>query len=198
MSKKIRREAIYIAPDISGRLDDNSTPIVYDERNRLYLNPADVMDKIKIYERQVVDWFLNPASKLIKYRNKNNGFVVLMICISYLEGVEQYRMGQSSNSNSRVFFKSAMQRMYPNRFQDFDLNNFYDEARCGLFHDGMTRQRIIINNSFKESIEFDTFDIKISPSKFLADIKNDFNNFLNELRTNQLMRNDFDRMYSVT
>jgi len=198
MAKRLRSTPIYIAPKIIGFLDNNGNPIVADETNNNQLYPNNIDDKIIIYERQVTEWFLEPAHKLIKYRNRNKGFIVLMICLSYIEGVEQYKRGQGSNGRSRAFFIDSLERIYPNQYNHQNLGDFYSEARCGLFHNGMVAGRIIINNSFADSIVFDNGDIKISPSKFLRDISNDFRSYINELRdvNNHNSRNNFDNMYS--
>lgn len=103
MSKKLRSEPIYIAPQIKGHLNDHYKPIIFDERNRIELNARDVDDKITIYERQVKDWFLTPAFEILNEK-ENCGFIVLMTCLSYFEGKQQYVEGQSSNHNSRRFF----------------------------------------------------------------------------------------------
>jgi len=199
MAKRLRQNhPIYIAPDIIGVLNDRYEPYVFDERNKNTLNPRNLDDKIIIYERQVFDWFINPAQNLIRYRNRNKGFIVLMICLSYIEGVEQYRQGISSNGQSRRFFVDSMERIYPNNYNQQDLGDLYREARCGLFHNGMVQGRIIINNSFPISLSFNNGDIEISPSKFLRDIKTDFQNFIQELRNqnNTQLRNNFDNMFS--
>jgi len=196
MPKKLRREPITIAPDMVGWLDNNGNPIILDHRNNQPIEPYDVDAKIRIYERQVKEWFLLPAKNLIRYNNKNKGFIVLMICLSYLEGVEQYRSGRSSNRHSRAFFISAMNRLYPNMFNDFQLSDFYTEARCGLFHNGMVGGRIIINNRYNQDIEFDGDEIRISPSKLLKDVINDFDQYLLSLANDQTSRDNFDRMYT--
>jgi len=194
MSKKLRRTPIYIAPEIIGWIDESFKPHIIDERNSLILDPANVYHKIDIYERQVRDWFLNPAKTFVKSKDKK--FIALMVCLSYLEGVEQFRRGQSSNNQSRSFFVSAISRIYPNKFLVQDLKDFYSEARCGLFHNGMVKGKIIINNRFLESLNFSGNDIEVSPTKFLRDIVQDFDNYVNELKTNEQSRNYFDIMYS--
>lgn len=200
MAKKLRQnQPIYIAPDIIGFLDDNHNPNVTDERNgNIQLDPNNIDDKIIIYERQVLDWFLNPAFNLVRYRNRNKGFVVLMICLSYLEGVEQYRQGQPSNGQSQRFFIDSIERIYIGQFTRQNLRGLYREARCGLFHNGMVQGRIIINNGFARSLEFQNGDIKISPSKLLRDIRIDFQNYIQELRNvgNIDLRNNFYQMFS--
>lgn len=199
MAKRLRKNRpIYIAPDILGFLDDRYNPYVIDERNNVHLNPRDIDDKIIIYERQVIDWFLKPAQNLIRYRNRNKGFIALMICLSYIEGVEQYRQGRHSNGQSRIFFIDSMNRIYPNRFSQQDLGDLYREARCGLFHNGMVQGRIIINNSFPNSLNFNNGDVEISPLKFLRDIRSDFQNYIQDLRNpnNTQLRNNFNSMFS--
>ena len=196
MSKKLRRGSkLYIAPDILGWLDDNDMPVVEDERSGRRLDQRDIDDKIIIYERQVSDWFLTPATRCTT--SWNNGFIVLMICMSYLEGVEQYKSGQSSNNNSRQFFKNSIHRIYPNKYANHNLDELYNEARCGLFHDGMVRGKIIYNYSFDDPLEFENFNtIKVNPKKLLEDIKADFKGFIDKLKNDQQSRTNFDRMYS--
>lgn len=196
MPKKLRQDSkIYIAPQILGWLDSNYNPVVQDERTDRSLNLRNIDDKICIYERQVNDWFLKPATRLTN--ECNNGFIVLMICMSYLEGVEQYIRGESSNNNSREFFTSAISRIYPNIYSTYHLEEFYREARCGLFHTGMVRGKIIISSSFNESIEFeDSSTINVNPQKLLEDVKSDFQAFIVKLKTDSNSRSKFDRMYS--
>ena len=200
MAKRLRQNRpIYIAPDILGFLDKNYNHFVIDEKNgNVRLDPNNIDDKITIYERQVMDWFINPANNLVRYRNKNKGFIVLMICLSYIEGVEQYRKGRRSNGQSRGFFIDSIERIYPNTYNRQDIGDLYSEARCGLFHNGMVQGRIIINNSFHNSLTFNNGDIEISPSKYLRDIRNDFHIYIQELRNinNTQLRNNFDNMFS--
>lgn len=198
MPKRIRRNyPIYIAPKILGYYENNS-PKAYDEKNVIELNPNNTDDKILIYERQVTEWFLNRASRLIK--GTNNGFIILMICLSYLEGVEQYRQGRTSNEKSKEFFRNSIHRIYPNTFNDIELNELYKEARCGLFHNGMVSGKIIINNSFNNAIDFaDSYTIKINPKKLLSDINNDYKCYISELKDNEnhSIRNKFNDMFYV-
>lgn len=196
MPKRLGIEPIYIAPGISGYIDNHGHPHVYDEITNTNLNPQNDFDKITIYERQVKGWFFNEADKLIRYRNQNKGFIVLMICLSYFEGVEEYKTGQPSNHQSRAFFRNSVERIYPRQFSQNQLDELYGEGRCGLFHNGMVRGQIIIRNSFPNSIEFDNQRIKISPKKLLNDIENDFANFIDLLRQNQNARSTFSNLYT--
>lgn len=196
MPKRIREEPIYIAPGILGSIQDGDY-FVFDEQNAEELNPENVFDKIKIYERQVKGWFLEPALKMVRYKPKNKGFIVLMTCLSYIEGVEQYKEGVESNGASKRTFRNGLRRLYPHFTIDRQIDNLYGQGRCGLFHDGMVRGQIIIDNTFPDSIKFENNnDIKINPKKFLNDITNDFNNYIETLRVDIVERDKFDRMFT--
>lgn len=198
MPKRIRRNyPINIAPKIIGLYDNNSVPRAFDEKNRIDLNPNETDDKIYIYERQVNGWFLERATRLVS--SNNNGFIVLMVCLSYLEGVEQYITGQTSNRRSSEFFRNSMHRIYPERFSDEELNSFYSEARCGLFHNGMVSGKILISLEYETSVSIpDNETIQINQKKFLIDLKKDFKDYISLLRdkSNIELRENFNRMFS--
>lgn len=133
MAKKIRTETIEIAPNIIGNIKDDGTYFVFDKVNNILLNPENIDDKIIIYERQVKGWFLQPTLKMVKYKPEHKGFLVLMSCISYFEGVEQYKTGITSNGNSKRAFINAIRKLYPNKFDEYQITRLYNQARCGLF-----------------------------------------------------------------
>lgn len=202
MSKRIQRdEEIYLTPSLLGRFE-NGQPVVIDERNsHKRLNPNDLDDKIEIYEREVEEWFLNPASSLLSQDSFGNSFIVLMVCMSYIEGVEQYRTGIESTRRSKECFVDSFKRLYPNEYRDDHLKRLYDKARCGLFHNGMVKGGVIFNNAFQRPIEFQDNGetIKVNPKKLLYDIKDDFERYINELKTpdSKSLRGNFDRMFTV-
>ncbi len=197
MPKQLRDFWIYIAPKIKGRINDKGIPEVFDERNGRNLDPLDINDKITIYERQVDGWFLNHASNLV--RKDDAGFIVLMICIAYIEGVEQYRRGQCSHNNSRAFFKKSLRRIFGlETVSEEDLDEFYRQVRCGLFHSGMTEHKVIVSNNYEQIIDFSDGMIKINPRLFLDKIKEHFRNYIDRLRnsTNQQEREKFNQMFT--
>jgi len=197
MPKQLRDYPIYIAPQIRGYKDRNGQPIVFDERTNRNLDPNNIDDKIVIYERQVKDWFLNRASKLVN--GNKNGFIVLMISISYIEGVQQYMNGQTSHNNSARFFREGIRRIFQLNEQDNVLNDFYSQVRCGLFHSGMTQNKVIISREYEQVIDFSEYNtIKINPKLFLREIRLDFNRYVRLLKNtnNNEERNRFSQMFS--
>lgn len=198
MVKKLRQgEPLYLAPGIKGWIDNQYRAKVIDEKNGQFLNPDNTFDKIKIYERQVKGWFLNRASRFL--RGDKNDLIVLMVCLSYLEGIEQYRRGESSHRRSQEFFKGTIHRLYPGKYSDPDLTDFYHEARCGLFHNGMIDKRIIFScTRFDSALEFkDNGDIEVNPKLFLRDIKEDFKNYIRELKRNRELQRNFNNQFNV-
>lgn len=196
MPKRLGREPIYIAPDIVGYIDEMGNPHIHHEITNENLDATNPFHKIQIYERQVNGWFLDQAEKLIRYNNQNKSFIVLMICLSYFEGVEEYIVGRFSNGRSREYFRNSVNRVYPGQFSDRQIDDLYGEGRCGLFHNGMVRGQIIIRNDFPNSIEFDNERIRISPAKLLRDIKIDFEAYIRLLKEDENARNNFDNLYT--
>ena len=181
-------------------------PCAYDEKSNRHLAPLNEDDKILIYERQVKEWFLNRASRLL--RGKRNNFIVFMIAISYIEGVEQYKRGESSEPDrgnriqgrSKEFFRDSIKKIFNLSEDDNTLDDFYSQVRCGLFHNGMTKDKVIINNGFQNPIDFSEQDkIKINPKLFLSKVKDDFKSYIRQLKDPRNIdeRDKFDRMYKI-
>jgi len=72
----------------------------------------------------------------------------------------------------------------------------------------MVKGGVIFDNSYAETIEFQNNGetIKINPRNLLSDIKEDFNNYIRELKALNIsesnerlrvLRENFDRMFSV-
>ena len=209
MSKQIQKnEEIYLTPSILGKYE-NDKPIAIDKANEYAtLDPKCLDDKIKIYEREVKEWFLDPASSLLRDHSFNNAFIILMICMSYIEGVEQYKTGVPSTRRSKMCFIDSFKRLYPNRFRNVELEKLYDKSRCGLFHNGMVKGGVIFNYSFEEPIKFENNGeiIKINPRILLEDIRNDFEGYIRELKTIncadmddelKILKENFNRMFTV-
>ena len=197
MAKRIRQEHTYLAPQILSWIDDHNNPIIYDERYDVPLIPTNIDDKIIIYERQVKEWFLNRALRIVN--TDNYGFIVLMICLSYLEGIEQYRKGEGSNGNSTRFFRNSIHRIFPHTYYNESINMLYREARCGLFHNGMVEGKIVISNNYNAPIQFiDGPFVKINPKLLLEEIVNDFDSYIVELKNpaSVLLRDNFNIMFS--
>jgi hypothetical protein len=218
MGKKIGDEWVNIAPDIRARKRGNRT-IVEDLKTNTQLNINNIDDKIKMYERQVKEWFFKRVS--YSMRGKNYGFIGLMVCLAHLEGVQEYREGVRSDNRerrnrrnrrsrehvdnprdelvgSKEFFVASLKRIYGDQYLEPQLEKFYEQARCGLFHDGMTKEMVRYNYEFPQALDFNVEGlIKVNPKVLLKDIKKDFIKYLKELRTvtNTDLRTNFNNMH---
>lgn len=203
MPKQIQVDhEIYIAPGILGLYEDG-VPIAIDQRNdESRLDPNNVDDKITIYEREVTGWFLEPALKLLAEDSFQNAFIALMVCMSYLEGVEQYKTGVGSNRRSKDCFVESLERLYPEQFQKRDLEKLYSKSRCGLFHNGMVKGGVTFSSKYDDAISFENNaeTIKINPRLLLQRVCKDFSTYISELRSEEqpeVIRDNFNRMFSV-
>jgi hypothetical protein len=206
MPKRITPDhPIYVAHEMLGMVE-GGLQIVKDELKpgSSALNPTEFNNKIKIYERQVNGWFLYPARYLFNSMGFQAGFVIITVCFSYLEGVEQYRQGLSSKGRSAQLFYDSFKRVFgENTLDDIALKTLYEQGRCGLFHDGMTRSDVIANMELKEPIakvhNGDADLIHFNPEQCLVSVEKDFDGYINELKDSpeaDLAKN-FDKMYNI-
>jgi hypothetical protein len=205
MPKKIMPNyPIYVAPQMLGEYV-NGSPIVLDERNGNTFNPDQLDGKIIIYQRQVEGWFFEPADCLLKQVGTQASFIVLSICLSYLEAAQQYKEGKSSRNNSKDFFLRAFQDVFSSsEMEDKFAILLYKEGRCGLFHDGMTRGQIAydmkLDKAFKVINNGDLDIIFFHPKYCLEGVKAHFADYISKLKNEEevTLRNKFDVMFTVT
>lgn len=159
----------------------------------------DIETKILVYEDRVKGWFLDFARKLTKERNSE--FVVLMICMNYLEGNQQFREGRvSSNWESTEMLKRALKRIFPDNSEE-EIDFLIDKVRHGLFHDGMTRRGAVLRYGLSIPFFFFTVNdekwIEIEPDLFLRNIEKDFESYIQILKdkNNKKERENFEKHY---
>lgn len=133
------------------------------------------------------------------------GFVVLSICLSYLEAVQQYKEGSSSANNSKNFFLRAFQDVFSSsEMEDEFADLLYREGRNGLFHDGMTRGKMVydmnLDKAFKVINNGSQSIIYFHPTYCLKGVKAHFADYLSKLRNEEerCLRHNFGKMFTVT
>lgn len=203
MSKTIPNngEPIIVAADMVGSYNNGNYIVIDSRNNNRRLDPNDLDDKIEIYKREVQGWFLEPAFSLLNFDRFNNSLVVLMICMSYIEGVEQYKTGMSSKQKSEDLFINSIKRLYPEEnFNDNNIKKLYSDSRCGLFHNGMIKSGVVFKDTFDKALHFGSQQVEINPRKLLEDIRYDFDRYINILQdsSDTIARENFGRMFKVT
>lgn len=147
--------------------------------------------KIDVFEDRMKGWFLDQAEKLRQH--PHSGFAILTIGAEYVEALQQYWEGQSSDPKlitgstqfyvgSRAAFNRGMHRIFDNIGEDVFIScNFYDRVRCGLFHNCMTKSDVMISE-FDNPITITGSKIYINPELFLEAIRKDFKKYIGSLR----------------
>lgn len=158
----------------------------------------DVDAKILVYEDRLNGWFLKFAEDLIKVEDSE--FVVLMICIGYFEGNQQFRDGKSSKFESTIALEKALRRVFPEIKEEI-VNLIIDGARHGIFHDGMTKRDIWVRYSspvpfFETKINGNLW-LTLNPKLILEKIREDFKEYIQLLKdkTNKKDREKFEKHY---
>jgi hypothetical protein len=187
-----------IAVSLNFKRYSDKPGVIVDHRSKKEYREDALDTKILVHEDRVNGWFFRYGRLLED--DHNAGFVVLQVALAQIEGMEQYRRGDPSRGKSCMFFRDGLKRIFgfddsANRW----LEDFYDLVRCGLFHDGMTRNRVLIENRFDTALAYDGTCIRVSPNKFLDAVIQDFNRYIAELKdqSNIKLREDFGREYDM-
>lgn len=161
-------------------------------------------DKVDVFEDQVMGWVLDHARALTSESyeaSQHCGIAVLMLSCSYFESIAAFKRGEWSKNRSAEFFRDGLAEVFPDIvaaakeedpenweqvFKDF-AGTFYDDLRCGLFHDAAIRCRIIIKPKSNLELVIDTTNhrvatIIIDPAQFLAQIEKHFRSYVVALR----------------
>jgi hypothetical protein len=108
---------------------------------------------IDVYEDQINGWYLNYARKM--HNDEHAGFAALQIVFSYFEGHAVFYKGMDSAGKSKAFFKEAFLSVFPELLEyegmseallESTISALYEDGRCGLFHAGITRKRILLRD----------------------------------------------------
>lgn len=183
----------------SGMMSKNFLYVENIQTKEKYQNCLDTY--IYVYENRVNKWFFDWGKAILKLdNNQNSGFVILQIAISQIEDVEQFRRGELSLDRSNTFFCDGIKRIFNISDNESEwLKTFYSLFRCGLFHCGITRENVLIENTHKKAIEYDKTSnvFHINPILFLETVIKDFTKYICELKdkTNIKLRDNFEKKW---
>ncbi len=202
--RAISKNYFHWEPSIDGRIYDQRFVDKHLKENQApeesSFDPGDIDTKILVYEDRVKTWFLDIADGLKK--NNEAGFVILSIAIAYIEGNQQFREGKTSNRRGRSpkFFIRGMRRIFnKEHVAENILKEFYHQVRCGLFHNGMTGNKVSISGQLPLPVRNDGEKIDINPHKFLDNIIDDFKDYILILKDpkNKKERGNFEKRYDL-
>jgi hypothetical protein len=114
------------------------------------LSAATLPDRIDVYEDRVRGWLIDCGHILNKHEHA--GFGVLQSGLAYFEGFAVFNRGEDSRNRSPEFFQAGLEAVFPDVCdlsaairKDF-MDVMYRDGRCGLFHLGMARRRILLSD----------------------------------------------------
>lgn len=136
---------------------------------------------------------------------------MLQIILAYFECHSIFYKGKDSRNHSSEFFKDAFLSVFPN-IKDFSedivdqiIDVMYKDGRCGLFHIGMTRSRIILSDG-KPVFRIDIDESKnilnviyIDRYKIVDAVENHLERYVTKLRDPQNieLRNNFKKAWEM-
>jgi hypothetical protein len=158
-----------------------------------------VEDSIDVYEDRVNGWLLNHARSLAE--RPHSEYAVLALLIGYFEPHASYLLGQDSRNKSKKCFREGFLDVFPGaeshtagmsmppNFRENLADALYEEARCGVSHEGLIRRRILLSYRTTEaigvSVKKSTGNIDaicINPRRVLDDITAHLDRYVSALR----------------
>jgi len=190
--------------------------------------PLDIEDKITLFEDRVFGWKLNIAEQVINGLRDSDGkiikepiqhadFATLDILFSYFEMIGKYEAGYSDKYESKSHFMSGVYAVFP-RLQmplpppvfgvvgvvrtiaDEVLDLLYEGVRCGLYHAGITNNRIVLTGGEQHPLSFDIQNqmLVINPHLLVSALKTHFAGYITRLRdsANEELRINFEKRFN--
>lgn len=161
-----------------------------------------VNHKLRLFQEQMQGWCIDIAHYLAidpTHKNGHSGFSVLAILFSYFENIAKFKSGYIKSGKSDYYFRKGIRWVYPklarhNKSKTI-TEHIYHQARCGMYHVGITGKGILLECSINSGIELKKRLIMICPDKLVDDIQLHFNTYINELRNphNTTLRLNFSK-----
>jgi hypothetical protein len=114
------------------------------------LRTGSLDDLIDVFEDRLKYWLLAPAKALLDVRFGE--LAALGLLLGYFEPCAIYGKGENSKGRSKEFFRAGFIEVFLKKSGHSEsllgriADLLYDEARCGLFHEGMLREHIFFGN----------------------------------------------------
>lgn len=166
--------------------------------------------RLAVYEDQVSGWFVDQA-RILENHSDHGAFVLLLVALSYVEGHAIFYKGQDSKRNSASFFRDSFKAIFPIRGDDPEMidkaiDELYYQIRCGLFHTGMIRSKVLLSNDLPNPVTFNynresrkIVQIQVNPHLMLDLVEEHFAQCVMRLRNpdEKQLRDSFNRAWNL-
>jgi hypothetical protein len=174
-------------------VDSRISPHFSDEKYKT----GSLEDLIDVLDDRVRYWLLAPARALLGV--PFGGTAALSLLFGYFEAHAIYRTGRDSTKRSKQFFCDGFVEVFSNSGVSKDVLRrvaelIYVDGRCGIFHEGMARERIYVGKGKRELLvtlprvggkmdESGAIEsVVIDPEKFWLSIEQHFARYVQLLR----------------
>ena len=169
------------------------------------LAPGDLGDKIDVFEDQMQGWLFDQANQLKPLQHA--GFGILAIVLSYFEPIGQFLEGKAGKSGKQ--FHVGLSAVFPNvdsKIPESVHGELYNQLRCGMFHRGITKSKVVITPTGQNAIEVKylkvegtVLQITVVPVLLLEESERHLKRYVAALRDpiNVLLRENFEAWFNV-
>jgi len=169
------------------------------------LNGASFEDVVDIFEDRMSGWLIEPANQLKS--EPHAGFAILAIVLSYFEPIGQALEGSRKSGGSRKLFARGLRAVFPDLAaseSDALIGELYEQLRCGMFHDGITREKVLISPASPHAFAIEKNDngslkrVTVTPVNLMYHLEEHLKEYTRRLRdpTNTELRHNFAKWIS--
>ncbi len=182
---------------------DFEWPLKFDDKVKLFF------DRVSGWQLDIADLCVNGGKDLggiVHEPIRGAGFGALFISFSYFELIARYEAGSIKKGESRNYFKRGVFSVFPSLKKEKDqglidslLDVLYENARCGLYHHGMTGKGIVLTGEIEQPI-ISTSNPKqliINPHLLVPVLKSHLVSYIEQLRdpAKNLQRHNFEKRF---
>lgn len=149
-------------------------------------------EKVKLFQEQIQGWVIDVARDIKQKQIAHADFAILSMLLSYFENISKFIEGYDGKYNSKEHFINGIKQVYPGKLQKKTIALFYDQARNGMYHVGLTGSKVELNCSIDCGLVYKKNRFIICPEKLINEIQGHFDKYLQELndsRKRSLRRN---------
>lgn len=164
-----------------------------------------LIDKIDVFEDQMQGWLFDQANQLKPLQHA--GFGILAIVLSYFEPIGQFLEGKAGKSDRQ--FLAGLAAVFPSVDPFIPASVYgelYNQLRCGMFHRGITKSKVMITRAGQNPIEViyskvdgTVMQITVVPVLLLEESERHLRRYVAELRNpaNVQLRQHFEAWFNA-
>lgn len=165
------------------------------------INSLDYLKAIEIFEKRIIERFIEPIDKLIELEenlsasSKKYGFIILSCDCMILENLQSFYNGaETSDKNAKKFFIEFLTTRdnFKNDFNQDTAKYFFEDIRCGIIHQLETYRNSKVH-SIGPLISEIVDGIIINRNLFHENLKKEFFIYTDNLKTSTLNRANFKK-----